>query len=208
VAAGGALPRRPTAGAAGRRARDPRRFPPQAPPPGARQAGPRRRGRVICPRPRRRAVDEEERSGVEYIARHLRAIAEERRRPPVTPHGRGVSRQGGRGRAGDGRAVVEDILRTAAPRGRAYLYHYINFHLIDVRDFEAACGRFGLRAALEDIAHGEIEDEIRARRERGAAPSEGMLPAFLDEVMPRERADARIAIVERRIARAKATPSA
>jgi len=35
-----------------------------------------------------------------------------------------------------------------------------------------------------------------------------MLPVFLDEVMPRERADARIAIVERRIAGARAAPSA
>lgn len=208
VAGGGAIPRRPTAGAAGRRRGDPAPAPAPAPPLGARQAAPRLRGRVICPRPRRRAVDAEERSGAEYIARHLHAIAEERRRPPVTPTGEAFPvRVGGATREMD-RAVVEDILRTAGPRGRAYLYHYINFSLIDVRDFEAACGRFGLQGALEDITYDEIEDEIRARRERGAAPSTGMLPVFLDEVMPRERADARIAIVERRIAGARAAPSA
>jgi len=149
-------------------------------------------------------VDAEERKGAEYIARHLRAIAEERRRPPVPPTGETFPvRVGGAAREMD-RAVVEDILRTAGPRGSSYLYHYVNLNLIDVRDFEAACASFGLQGALEDIAYDEIQDEIRARRERGAAPSAGMLPAFLDEVMPREMADACIAIVERRIAGARA----
>lgn len=170
--------------------------------------GGRRGVRVICLRPRRRAVDAEERSGAEYIARHLRAIAEERRRPPAPPTGETFPvRVGGATRDMD-RAVVEDILRTAGPRGQSYLYHYINLNQIDVRDFEAACASFGLRAALEDIAYDQIQDEIRARRGRGAAPSTGMLPVFLDEVMPREMADACIAIVERRIAGARAAPPA
>jgi len=49
-----------------------------------------------------------------------------------------------------------------------------------------------------------MTEEMRARKERGAAPSTGMLPMFLDEIMPREMADARVAIVERRLDEARA----
>jgi len=47
-----------------------------------------------------------------------------------------------------------------------------------------------------------------ARAERGAEPSAGLLPTALDERFPRDEADARIAIVARRIAGAKAAHAA
>ena len=102
------------------------------------------------------------------------------------------------------RANIECNLRVSCPRGLNYLYHTLHMDMVDVGDFEAACDHFGLRGVLEEITYRQVEEEMRARRERGDAPSTGSLPMFLDEIMPREMADARIAIVERRIAEARA----
>ena len=144
-----------------------------------------------------------DRLGRAYLSRHLRAIDEERERPPPPPTGETFPvRVGGSTRRMD-RADVEEMLRVAGPHGASHLYHHVRGCAIDVRDFEAACAHFGLRGALEEITHDQIQEEIRARRERGEAPSTGMLPMFLNEIMPRDYADACVAIVEGRIAEAR-----
>jgi len=106
------------------------------------------------------------------------------------------------------RANIECNLRVSCPRGLNYLYHTLHMDMVDVGDFEAACDHFGLRGVLKEITYRQVEEEMRARRERGDAPSTGSLPMFLDEIMPREMADARVAIVERRIAEARAGTAA
>jgi len=146
-----------------------------------------------------------DRLGRAYLSRHLRAIGEERERPPPPPTGETFPvRVGGSTRRMD-RADVEEMLRVAGPHGASHLYHHVRGCAIDVRDFEAACAHFGLRGALEEITHDQIQEEIRARRERGEAP-DGGLPAVLEASMPREVAHARLAIVERRIAEARPGP--
>jgi len=138
------------------------------------------------------------------LSRHIRAVGEEQCRPPPPPTGETFPvRTGGSTRRMD-RADVEEILRAAGPHGASHLCHHVRSCMIDVGGFKGACAHFGLRGALEDITHGQMREEIRARRERGEAPSTGMLPMFLDEIVPREYADACVAIVERRIAEAGA----
>jgi len=141
----------------------------------------------------------------EDIAKLFRAIEEARRRKPAALSGRTYPvERGGRTLPMD-RVHVEAALQNVCPRGLPYLYHYLNVILVNADDFEAACGHFGLSGVLQDIANEEVDAEARARRERGAEPSTGMLPAFLDERYSREEADARIAIVKRRIAEARAS---
>jgi len=139
----------------------------------------------------------------EYIAAHLRAAREEAKRIPTGTGERRPVRVEGVTRH-LAREQIEHRLRRTCPRGLNYMYHRLHEDMVDVRDFEAACDHFGLRGVLEDITYEQMTEEMRARKERGAAPSTGMLPMFLDEIMPREMADARVAIVERRLDEARA----
>ncbi len=140
----------------------------------------------------------------EYIAKLTRAIEEAQNREPPTLSGQTYPvGMGGRTVPMD-RVHVEAALQNVCPRGAAYLYHYLHVAMIHVGNFEAACDHFGLRGVIRDIANEEVDAEARARRERGAEPSTGVLPAFLDERYSREEADARMAIVKRRIAEARA----
>jgi len=138
------------------------------------------------------------------IAGLMRAIEEVRRRGPLTPSGQTYPVEK------DGRTVhvdrvhIEATLQDACPRGLSYLYHYLNVISVNADDFDAACGHFGLRGVLRNITGGEVAAEVCARRERGAEPSTGYLPLDLDERYSREEADARMAIVKRRIAEARA----
>jgi len=141
----------------------------------------------------------------EDIAKLFRAIEEARRRKPPTLSGQTYPvERGGRTLPMD-RVHVEATLQNVCPRGLPYLYHYLNVILVNADDFEAACGHFGLSGVLRGITREEVAAEVRARRESGAEPSTGMLPAFLDERFSREEADARTAIVKRRIAEARAS---
>jgi len=153
---------------------------------------------VIYSTLRRPAVEEFN----EYLSKYARAIDAARQRRPIPATGDtfpvGVESR----IEGLARGHIEAILRTACPQGKRYLYHYLNAAMVNVRDFEAACDHFGLRGVIEDIPPEEVDREVLARKARGAAPSTGLLPMGIDEIMPREKADARIAIVERRIAAA------
>jgi len=102
------------------------------------------------------------------------------------------------------RCRVEAALQNARPMGVGYLHRRLRVAMVDVRAFEAACGHFGLRGVLRDVTPGEVAAEVRARRGRGDEPSAGLLPALLDERFSREEDDARMAIVKRRIAEARA----
>jgi len=140
----------------------------------------------------------------ERFAELSRAIEEARRRKPTPPSGQTYPvGMGSRVRPMD-RVHVEATLQNACPRGLSYLYHYLNVISVSVDDFEAACDHFGLRSVLKDITRKEVDAEVRARRERGAEPSTGYLPLNLGWRYSREEADARMAIVGRRIAEAKA----
>ena len=157
---------------------------------------------VICLHTARPAVDTEE-----YLAGHLRALKEASQRSlPRTGETRPVRMEGDTCHLTRGQ--IEHSLRTWCPRGLHYMYHTLDMAMVDVGDFEAACDHFGLRGVLEEITYRQVEEEMRARRERGDAPSTGMLPSLMDEIMPREMADARIAIVERRIDEARAGTAA
>jgi len=140
----------------------------------------------------------------ECLSKYARAIDEALQRGPIPATGEtfpvGVESR----IVGLARGHIEAILRTACPQGKRYLYHYLNVAMVNARDFEAACDHFGLRGVIEDITPEEVQGEARARKAQGAAPSTGLLPMGIDEIMPREKADARIAIVERRIAAASA----
>jgi len=140
----------------------------------------------------------------EYAARHMRAFEEARRREPPVPTGETfpVARGGTTRRLA--RCHVEATLQNACPGGLGYLYHYLRVAMVDVRAFEAACGHFGLRGVIRDITREEVAAEVRARRGRGDEPSTGLLPLGLDNRFSREEADARTAIVKRRIAGAMA----
>jgi len=155
------------------------------------------------PRPDVDADAESDEDIDEYIAAHLRAAREEARRIPAGTGERRPVRVGGVTRH-LAREQIEHRLRRTCPHSLNYMYHRLHEDMVDVRDFEAACDHFGLRGVLEDITYGQMTEEMRARKERGAAPSTGMLPMFLDEIMPREMADARVAIVERRLDEARA----
>jgi len=140
----------------------------------------------------------------EHVKAHMRAFEEARRREPTVPTGGTfpVARGGITRRLA--RCHVEATLQNACPGGLGYLYHYLHVAMVDVRAFEAACGHFGLRGVIRDITPGEVAAEVRARRERGDEPSTGLLPLCLDNRFSREEADARTAIVKRRIAEARA----
>jgi len=140
----------------------------------------------------------------EHIAMLTRAVEEARRRKPAPLSGQTFPVGVGSRVLPMDRVQAEAILQDACPRGLPYLHHYLRVVSVSIDDFEAACGHFGLRGVLRNISGEEISAEIRARRERGAEPSTGLLPVFLDERFPREEADARIAIVQRRIAEARA----
>ena len=140
----------------------------------------------------------------ERFAKLARAIEEARRRKPTPLSGQVYPVCKGSGTLHMDRVHVEATLQAVCPRGLSYLYHSLRVDMVCIDDFEAACGHFGLRGVLRDISGEEISAEVRARRERGAEPSTGLLPVFLDERFPREEADARIAIVARRIAEARA----
>jgi len=141
----------------------------------------------------------------EYAARHMRAFEEARRREPPVPTGETFPVRRGSTTQHLARCHVEATLQNACPGGLGYLYHRLHVAMVDVRAFEAACDHFGLRGVLRDVTPGEVAAEVRARRGRGDEPSTGLLPALLDERFSREEADARIAIVARRIAEARAT---
>ncbi len=135
------------------------------------------------------------------LAEFARAV-EERQQNPIRPTGRTYPvRMGSRTLPMD-RAHVEATLRDVCPRGLPYLYHYLHVAMVDIGDFEAACGHFGLRGVLRGITSGEVDAEVRARRGRGEAPSTGYLPLDLAASFSRDEADARIAIVAARIAEA------
>lgn len=135
----------------------------------------------------------------------MQAIEEARRRKPPTLSGQTYPV------ARDGRVQlvdcvhVEGALQDACPRGLSCLYRHLNVILVDAGDLGAACGHFGLRGVLREITREEVAEEVRARRERGDEPSTGYLPPGLGWRFSREEADARIAIVRRRIAGTKAT---
>jgi len=140
----------------------------------------------------------------EYAARHMRAFEEAQRRGPPTLSGQTYPvGRGGRTVPMD-RVHAEAALQNWCPAGLGYLYHRLRVAAVDICAFEAACDHFGLRGVIRNITREEVAAEVRARRGRGAEPSTGMLPAFLDERFSREEADARIAIVKRRIAEARA----
>jgi len=140
----------------------------------------------------------------EYAARHMRAFEEARRREPPVPTGETFPVGRGSTTQHLARCHVEATLQNACPGGLGYLYHRLHVAMVDIKAFEAACDHFGLRGVIRDITPEEVAAEVRARRERGAEPSTGLLPALLDERFPRDEADARIAIVARRIAEARA----
>lgn len=143
----------------------------------------------------------------EYIAKYSRAVEEARRRRPLRLTGETYP-VGMESRIEQmDRAHVEAMLQAVCPRGLGHLYHHLRVTAVDIGGFEAACGHFGLRGVLRDITREEVAEEMRARRGRGDAPSTGLLPARLDEHYSREEADARIAIVARRIAVAGAGAS-
>jgi len=133
------------------------------------------------------------------------AIEEAQRRGPPTPSGWTYPVEKGGRKVPVDRVHVEATLQDACPRGLPYLYHYLNVISVSTDDFEAACDHFGLRGVIRDITREEVAAEVRARRGRGDAPSTGYLPLDLDWRYPREEADARIAIVKRRIAEARAS---
>jgi len=140
----------------------------------------------------------------ERFAGLSRAIEEARRRKPTPPSGQTYPvGMGSRVRPMD-RVHAEATLQSACPRGLSYLYHYLNVISVSVDDFEAACDHFGLRGVLRDITREEVAAEVRARRESGAEPSTGYLPLNLGWRYSREEADARMTIVGRRIAEARA----
>jgi len=140
----------------------------------------------------------------EHIANLTRAIEEAQRRGPPALSGQTYPvGRGGQVQLVD-RVHIEGALQDACPRGVSYLYHYLAVISVSIKDFEAACGHFGLRGVLRDITREEVDAEVRARRGRGEAPSTGYLPLGLAWRYPREEADARIAIVARRIAGARA----
>jgi len=140
----------------------------------------------------------------EWIAKYRRAIEEAQHRKPIPLTGETFPVGQGSFTVDMDRAHVEATLQVACPMGARYLYHHLQVSMVNVRDFEAACDHFGLRGVIRDISREEVAGEVRARAERGAEPSAGLLPAALDEQFPRDEADARIAIVARRIAEAKA----
>jgi len=135
----------------------------------------------------------------------MQAIEEAQRRGPPALSGQTYPVGVGSRTLPMDRVQVEATLQDACPRGVSYLYHYLNVISVSIKDFEAACGHFGLRSVLRDITREEVDAEARARRGRGEAPSTGYLPLDLAWRYPREEADARIAIVARRIAEARAT---
>jgi len=140
----------------------------------------------------------------EHIAKYARAIEAAKRRKPVPLTGETFPVGKGSLTVDMDRAHVEAVLQGACPMGVRYLHHFLHVSMANVRDFEAACAHFGLRGAIRDITREEVAEEVRARAERGDEPSTGYLPMSLDEQFPRDEADARIAIVARRIAEAKA----
>ncbi|MDD9814069.1 MAG: hypothetical protein OXU37_07410 [Thaumarchaeota archaeon] len=102
---------------------------------------------------------------------------------------------------------LRKFLSSKAPLGQTYVYHALDVHMMNHRDFEAACDHFGIRHLLVDITLGEVFDEMDARRARNEPPSTGPLPLFLNQ-MSREEADARIAIYNRRVSEAEAAMAA
>jgi len=140
----------------------------------------------------------------EYCAKLARAIEEVQRRGPLPLSGQtypvGIEDR----TVPMDRVHVEATLQATCPRGLSYLYHYLGVTSVNTDDFDAACDHFGLRSVLRDITKEEVAEEVRARRESGAEPSTGYLLMDLDSRFSREEADARIAIVKRRIAEAKA----
>lgn len=142
-------------------------------------------------------------NGEEYVAMHIRAMREEAKHPPSRKGEKRPVRVEGQTRH-LARGQIEYTLRLTCPRGLDYLYHRLNMDMVNVDDFEAACDHFGLRGVLEPLTPGQVIDEMRERKTRGARPSTGMLQSFMDEIMPREEADARIAIFERRMTAARA----
>lgn len=138
------------------------------------------------------------------IMDHIRAIERTMRDKPASPGGEAYPVDRAGHTVNMTREHVESLLRQTSPRGPSYVLHFLHVSLIDVGDFKAACAHFGLTGVLADITPGEVEGEMRARRDGGDAPSTGPLPMFIDVVMGRDEADARIAIVQRRIAEARA----
>jgi len=139
----------------------------------------------------------------EHTAKLMRAIKEAQHREPPTLSGQTYPvGMGGRTVPMD-RVHVEAALQNACPRGLSYLYHYLCVAMVSTDDFEAACDHFGLRSVLRDITKEEVAGEVRERRGRDAEPSTAYLLMDLDPRFSREEADARIAIVKRRIAEAR-----
>jgi len=138
------------------------------------------------------------------IAKITRAIEEAKHSKPAPLSGETFPVGAGSSIEDMDRVYVEATLQIACPVSVRYLYHYLHVSMVSVRDFEAACAHFGLRGVIRDITREEVDEEVRARAERGDEPSTGYLPMSLDEQFPRGEADARIAIIARRIAEAKA----
>jgi len=47
--------------------------------------------------------------------------------------------------------------------GAGCLCHHLHVSMVNVRDFEAACGHIGLRGAIKDISREEAAGGVRAR---------------------------------------------
>ncbi|RNJ76928.1 MAG: hypothetical protein EB824_00080 [Thaumarchaeota archaeon S15] len=98
---------------------------------------------------------------------------------------------------------IRKFLTEIGPCGLDYVYHVLNVHMMNNRDFEAACNHFGVRHLLVEITDSDVEDEIEARKARAEPASTDPLLLMM-EVLGREAADARIAIYNRRVAEAEA----
>lgn len=98
---------------------------------------------------------------------------------------------------------IREFLAALGPCGLNYVYHTLNVHMMNNRDFEAACDHFGVRHLLVEITDSDVKDEMEARRARAEPASTGPMLLMM-EVLGREEADARIAIYNRRVADAEA----
>jgi len=102
---------------------------------------------------------------------------------------------------------IRKFLASVGPRGLRYVYHVLNVHMMNRRDFEDACDHFGVRHLLVDITDCEVYDEMDARKTRSEPPSTGPLPIMM-EMLRRDEVDARVAVYNRRVAEAEAKMAA
>lgn len=101
------------------------------------------------------------------------------------------------------RAALRRALDGLVPRGFTYVLRHLCGENMYEEDFMAACRHFGLDHLLFNVTNEDVLGELRARRARGAGPSERELPMMMTEGA-REDADAMLDAYEGRAADAEA----